>query len=392
ECSENRYSVTDACRGCIAHRCQAICPVGAITFENHKAKINSEKCIKCGICMKECPYNAIAESQPPCIRGCKAKAISLDEDKKVKIDNEKCINCGACVYECPFGAIVDKSYLLGAIKLLNESDNGKKYKVYAAIAPSIASQFNCGKIGQIVSGIKKLGFQSVIEVALGADILAYKEAKELAEKGFLLSSCCPSFVKYVEINFPDMVKHISHNVSPMIEIAKLIKKTDKTAKVIFIGPCIAKKKEFKKKEVLGIVDCVLTFEELQAFFDGMGIKVKDLPETALNNASFYGRSFAKNGGVASAIAHVLKEKGVDFEMQPEICDGIEQCKIALLKASKGKLEKNFIEGMACEGGCIGGPGCSTHGLRRRADVDNFAKQALESTMKESLKTLICSAK
>jgi [FeFe] hydrogenase (group B1/B3) len=389
ECPNNRYSVTETCRGCIAHRCQAVCPVGAITFENQKAVINPEKCVECGKCMKVCPYSAITESQRPCIRGCKAKAISLDDQKKARIDKDKCISCGACVFQCPFGAIVDKSYILNVIKLLKESAGGKNFKVYAAIAPSIVSQFSYAKIGQIVSGIKKIGFHSVVEVALGADIVAYKEAKELAQTGFLTSSCCPSFVRYVEINFPNMVQYISHNVSPMVEIAKLIKKTDKTAKVVFIGPCISKKMEFQKKGIAGIVDCVMTFEELQALFDGMDINVEELQEDVLNNASYYGRIFARNGGVSTAVAHVVKEENIDFEVKPEICDGLDQCRIALLKASKGSLDSNFIEGMACEGGCIGGAACLSHGVKNKSDIDSYARQAQESDVKDSLEVLKC---
>lgn len=389
ECPNTRFSVTETCRGCIAHRCQTVCPAGAITFENQKAKIDHEKCKECGRCMKVCPYSAITEQQRPCIRGCKAKAISLDEQKKAKIDNNKCISCGACVYQCPFGAIVDKSFTLDVIKLLRDSDGGKKFKVYAAIAPSIVSQFTYAKIGQIVSGLKKIGFHSVVEVALGADIVAYKEAKELSEKGFLTSSCCPSFVKYIESNFPEMVKSISNNVSPMVEISEVIKKTDKTAKVVFIGPCISKKMEFQRKEISGIVDCVMTFEELQALLDGMDIKVEELPEDVLNNASYFGRIFARNGGLTDAVSHVIKEENIDFNIKPEICDGLEQCRAALTKASRGNLDKNFIEGMACEGGCIGGAACLSHAVKNKSDVDNYAKQALEPGIKNSLEVIKC---
>lgn len=384
ECPTHRFSVTESCRGCIAHRCQSVCPAGAIHFVNQKAVIDHTKCRECGQCMKVCPYNAIIEQQRPCIRGCKAKAITLDDQKKAKIDQDKCVNCGACVYQCPFGAIVDKSFVLDVLRMLKESEGGKKYKVYAAIAPAIVSQFTYAKIGQIVSGLKKMGFHSVVEVALGADMVAYKEAKELAEKGFLTSSCCPSFVKYVQSQFPDMAKNISGNVSPMVEIAKIIKQTDPTAKVVFIGPCISKKMEITKKEIAGIVDGVLTFEELQAFLDGMDIKVEELPEDVLNNASYYGRIFARNGGVADAVAHVIQAENMDFELKPEICNGLDQCKIALLKASKGVLGKNFIEGMACEGGCIGGAACLSHAVKNKAIVDNYAKQALESGIHNTL--------
>lgn len=377
ECPNKRFVVTDTCRGCIAHRCQAACPAGAISFINHKAVIDHEKCKGCGQCMRACPYNAITEQERPCISACKAKAISLNEQKKADIDPDKCVRCGACVRQCPFGAIVDKSYLLDAMRMIRESDNGKKYRVYAAVAPAIASQFSYAKIGQIVTGLKKAGFNKVVEVALGADIVAYKEAEELAEKEFLTTSCCPAFVQYIRNNFPELEENISGNASPMIEIARLIKQVDQTAKVVFIGPCIAKKMEFQKEEFKGAVDCVITFEELQALFGGLDIHVEELAEEKLNDASYFGRVFARNGGVTEAVNHALAEKEIDFQVNPAICNGLEECRAALLKASKGKLDENFIEGMACVGGCAGGAACISlrNAMKNKMSIDNHAKQS-----------------
>ncbi len=383
ECPVDQYTVTGACRGCIAHRCMNACPVDAIVIENKKAMINKDKCIECGRCMNACPYKAISENTRPCMKGCKPGAISIDENKKAEISRSKCIECGACVYNCPFGAIVDRSYVLDAIRILMKAKN-EGYKVYAAIAPSIVSQFNYAKIEQVVSGLKEMGFHAVVEVALGADIVAVKEARELSEKGFLTSSCCPSFVKYVELNFPGMEKHISHTPSPMIEVSMLIKQTDSSSKVIFIGPCIGKKSEFRKKEYKGIVDCVLTFEELQAMFDGMDIDLGKLGEQSLDNASSFGRIFARSGGLTEAVGQVIREYDMDFDLDGEICDGIDQCRIALLKASKGKLNKNFIEGMVCEGGCINGSGCLHHGPGNKVEVDKYGRDALEKTSKAAI--------
>lgn len=385
ECPNHRFSVTENCRGCIAHRCQAACPAGAISFVNHKAVIDHDKCKECGQCMKACPYHAIMEQARPCIRACKAKAISLDEQKKARIDEKKCVRCGACVRQCPFGAIVDKSFLLDTVRLLKESEKGLKFKVYAAVAPAIASQFSYAKIGQIVSGLKKAGFSNVVETALGADMVADKEAQELAEKGFLTSSCCPAFVQYIKNTFPELAQNISGNVSPMVEIAKMIKQKDKNAKVVFIGPCIAKKMEFQKQEISGAVDYVITFEELQALFDGLDIHVNELSEDILNDASYYGRVFARNGGLSEAVAYSLEKQEIDFQVDSEVCDGLEECRTALLKASKGKLNRNFIEGMACVGGCIGGAACISlnHAMKNKLSVDNFAKQA-ESCLDDSV--------
>ena len=384
ECPVHKVSVTESCRGCIAHRCQNVCPRGAITIVDHRANIDHTKCVSCGRCAQVCPYGAIQERVRPCERSCKVGAISMNQDQTAEIDNGKCISCGACVYQCPFGAIVDKSYILDAIRLIRESEENRKYKVYAVIAPAISSQFAYAKIGQIVTGIKKLGFHGVVEAALGADMTAYSEAAELAEKGFLTSSCCPAFVTYVEKFFPKMAEHISHNPSPMAQIARYIKETDPTGKVVFIGPCTAKKMEFRKESVAPYVDCVITFEELQALLDSQEIEPENLEESLLDNASYYGRIFARSGGLSAAVEEALKEREIDFAVQPEICDGIEQCKVALLKAGRGLLQANFIEGMACVGGCIGGAACLTHGPKDKNEVDKYGKLAFEKGILDAL--------
>ena len=388
ECPMGGYEVTNACRGCIAHRCEEVCRKGAITFDrNQKAHIDKTKCVECGMCAKVCPYSAIANYKRPCENACKVGAISMNEDKSAKISNEKCIACGACVYQCPFGAIMDKSYILNVIDMIKKSENNTKFRLYAVVAPSISSQFTYAKLGQVITGIKKLGFFSVVEAALGADMVADNEARELEEKGFLTSSCCPAFVDYIHKKFPDMVKHISHNLSPMATIAKYIKETTPDAKIVFIGPCTAKKMEFKKPEVHPWIDSVLTFEELQALFDSRDIDITALDEDVLDNASYFGRIFARSGGLTDAVKQAMKEHGSDFEVKPVSCDGIEQCKFALLKASKNVLGANFIEGMACVNGCIGGAGCLTHGEKNKAEVDKYGKEAMEKTIKDAISLL-----
>ena len=386
ECPMGGYEVSDACRGCLAHRCEDVCKRGAIVFDHQqKAHIDKTKCVECGQCAKVCPYSAIINHKRPCERACKVKAISMSETKAASIDNSKCNSCGSCVYQCPFGAISDKSFILNVIDLIKKSENNKKFKVYAVIAPSISSQFTYAKLGQVISGIKELGFFTVVEAALGADMVAYAESKELAEKGFLTSSCCPAFVDYVQKHFPQMAEHISHNLSPAATIAKYIKKTDKDSKIVFIGPCTAKKMEFQKEEVKPYIDSVITFEELQALFDSKDIDITTLDEDVLDNASYFGRIFARSGGLADAVKQGLKEHGIeDFEYKPVACDGIEECRMALLKASKGVLPGNFIEGMACVGGCIGGAGCLTHGEKNKAEVDKYGMEAHEKTISDAI--------
>lgn len=391
ECPVGGYEVTNACRGCLAHRCEDVCKFGALSFDhNHVAHIDKTKCKECGACAKVCPYTAIVSRKRPCQNACKVKAISMNEEKAAKIDNSKCIQCGACVYQCPFGAIMDKSFILNAIDILKKgnknSENGD-YKVYAVVAPSISSQFSYAKLGQVVTGLKMLGFHDVIEAALGADMVAMAEARELSEKGILTSSCCPAFVQYIKSNFPNLVEHISHNLSPMATLAKYIKETTPNSKVIFIGPCTAKKAEAQLEKVRPYIDTVLTFEELQALFDSRDIDIQSLEEGVLDNASYFGRIFARSGGLTDAATQAMKEQNIDFTVKPVVCDGIEACRVALLKLNKGMLDGNFIEGMACIGGCIGGAGCLTHGDKNKAEVDKYGREALEKTIGDAISVL-----
>ena len=388
ECPVGGYEVTNACRGCLAHRCEDVCKFGAISFDhNHVAHIDKSKCKECGACAKVCPYTAIVSRKRPCQNACKVKAISMNEQKAATIDNHKCIQCGACVYQCPFGAIMDKSYILNVIDIIKKSENNEKYKVYAMVAPSISSQFTYAKLGQVISGLKELGFFTVVEAALGADMVAQSESRELAEKGLLTSSCCPAFVAYVKSAFPDLLKYVSHNLSPMATLAKYIKDTTPNAKIVFIGPCTAKKAEAQLDEVKPYIDAVMTFEELQALYDSKDIDITTLGEDVLDNASYFGRIFARSGGLSDAVAQGLKEQNLDFDLKAVPCDGIEACRMALLKLNKGILDGNFIEGMACIGGCIGGAGCLTHGEKNKAEVDKYGREAFEKTIGDAVSQL-----
>ena len=389
DCPAVGYQVTESCRGCLAHRCEDVCKRGAISFDHkHEAHIDKTKCVECGMCAKVCPYSAIVNRKRPCQNACKIKAISINEDNAAKIDDEKCIQCGACVYQCPFGAISAKSFIINVIDMLKRSQDNSKYKVYALVAPAIGSQMNYAKLGQVITGIKKLGFYTVVEVALGGDMVAQTESRELVEKGFLTSSCCPAFVRYVKTAFPALAPYISHNMSPMATLAKYIKEHEENVKIVFIGPCTAKKAEVQLDSVKPYVDAAITFEELQALFDSKDIDLTTLEEATLDNASYFGRIFARSGGLSDAVAEALKEQQLDeFELKACTCDGIEECKAALMRKSRNALDANFIEGMACVSGCIGGAGNLTHGEKNKAAVDQYGHEALEKTIADAVSVL-----
>ena len=383
ECPANAILVTPACRGCLVHNCREVCPKDAISIVDKHAVVDHDKCIECGKCTQACPYGALIKMVRPCMQSCKVKAISMTSEKKAKIDNDKCIMCGACVIACPFGALADKSLLLDIIRMLREAEQTGG-KIYAVVAPAIISQCRYGRIEQVVTAIKKLGFTDVVEVALGADITLYKESKEWEEKGLLTTSCCPSFVRFVEINYPELKQYVSHTPSPMIEVARLIKRSEPDAKVVFIGPCASKKMEYTLEKTGGAIDSVMSFEELQAFLDARGIETTEQEDTPLNNASFYGRIFAKSGGIIQGLLNIASEKGLD-NLKPIQMNGIEQCKVNMAKLKVGKSEFNFFEGMACEGGCLNGPLCINHGPRNMADVDKYGNEATEKTINNSVK-------
>ena len=377
ECPVTQMTVGPACRGCIATRCVHTCPKDAIHVVNHRAEIDHSKCILCGKCLNACPYGAIIKNLRPCERGCKVGAISMGEDRKASIDYSKCISCGTCTYQCPFGAIMDKSYIVDAIETLRGAQKWD-YHVYAVLAPAIMGQIAPATLGQLVTGLKQVGFHAVREVALGADMTAQAEAGELLEKKVLTTSCCPAFVDYVEKNFPQIADRVSHTPSPMVMIGRHIKQQDPKAKVIFIGPCVAKKKEFQLGKTMGAIDCVLTFEELYPLLESRGIDITTLEEAPLDEASGYGRAFASSGGVAAAVAQALKELGVkpeDFQLNAAACSGIDACKAALFKMSKGIGDVNLIEGMACEGGCVQGAGILVRSPKNQAEVAKHVKEA-----------------
>lgn len=357
-CPTKKFEVTDACRNCIAHKCQSACNFGAITYINGRAHIDPDKCKECGMCSKACPYDAIVDDMRPCKRACPTGAISFSKvDLSSEINEAKCINCGSCMAACPFGAIEDKSQIVKVVNRLVEKAN-----IYAMVAPAITGEFGVKvTYGQIKNAIKGLGFKDMAEVACGADAVTVHEANEFAqrmEKGdkYMTNSCCPGFVNYIEKIMPDQKKWISSTVSPMVATGRYIKKIDKSAIVVFIGPCTAKKNEAMREEIKDSVDYVLTFEELLALFDAFDIDPSKCEDDVVDEASIFGRGFAVGGGVTAAIEHYIHDKNINVDFKPVKVSGGAEIKKTMMMAKAGKLNGNFIEGMMCEGGCINGAG------------------------------------
>ena len=386
ECPSDGYYVSESCRGCLSHHCIDVCKRGAISFQHGRgAFIDRSLCVNCGQCAQVCPCSAIINHKLPCQNACKTNAISSAPEGYVKISHSKCIGCGACVYQCPFGAIVDRSSMLNVIEMLKKRQKDGTKKLCAVLAPAIYSQFTYAQFGQVVAGLRQMGFDMVVEAAHGADMVAKAEAKELVEKGFLLSSCCPAFVKFVRNEYPEFADNISSSLSPMATISKHIKELHPGISVVFIGPCTAKKEEIQQEHVRPYVDAVLTFEELQALFDGIGVEILSLEESQTDDmASYFGRIFARCGGLAEAVTESLKEQGFsDFDLKPVSCSGMDEVKLTLVRKAHGRLDANFIEGMACVGGCVGGAGCLTHAAQSRSLVEKYGKTAGDMTIVES---------
>lgn len=381
QCPVSRYTITESCRGCLAHRCKGSCPVDAIQVINGKASIDEQKCIECGRCHEACPYNAIVDIMRPCKKACPVDAITINEQKKAVIDNKKCIQCGACVYQCPFGAIQDKSEIVPVIRQLEKSKQPDTPSVYAIVAPAFASQFDYANLGQIITGIKQLGFKDVIEAALGADLVTIHEVEELVHHleghTYMTSSCCPAFVSFVEKKHPQVLENVSQTVSPMIATAQLIKSIDPGSIAVFIGPCIAKKVEKDLPKLKGIVDYALTFEELVALLDAKNIDLSNLAESPLDNASYYGRIFAGVGGLSKAVEATAQQLELGMTIKTLVGDGIKTCDKLLKLAKAKRLDGNFIEGMACVGGCIKGPVTMHHGVKDKKALEAYSQKALE---------------
>ncbi|MEE3392269.1 MAG: 4Fe-4S dicluster domain-containing protein [Lachnospiraceae bacterium] len=358
KCPDNKVWVTNGCQGCFDHPCQEVCPKGAVSMVNGRSFIDQSKCIKCGKCADACQYHAIIHQKRPCKEACGLNAITMDEYGRAQIDHKKCVACGMCLVSCPFAAIVDKGQIYQTIMAI-KSDT----PVYAIIAPSIAGQFGPALTSEKMRpAFKALGFAGVYEVALGADLCTIEEASDFLEEvpdklDFMVTSCCPAWVKMVQNEFPDYVKNVSMALTPMVLTARLVKKKHPDAKIAFIGPCLSKKEEASRKSIKSYVDFALTFEEVAGMFNARDINFDALPEDKpLKGSSGDGRGFAKSGGVAAAVTNLVKRDHPDIDVKVQYGNGLKECKKMMLIAKAGKYNGCLLEGMACPGGCIAGAG------------------------------------
>ncbi|WP_102337600.1 4Fe-4S dicluster domain-containing protein [Collinsella provencensis] len=390
-CEDNVYRVSpSACQACLAHPCREICPKGAITFKDKKAFIDQEKCIKCGRCAQVCPYHAIHHHVRPCAEACGMHAIGSDEHGRAEIDYEKCVSCGQCLVNCPFGAIADKSQIFQIIMAINAGD-----EVIAEVAPAFVGQFGGkGNVDKLREAFKQLGFAGMEEVALGADLCAVEEAGDFLEEvpdkiPFMGTSCCPAWSVMAKKEFPEHADCISMALTPMTLTARLIRKQHPNAKIVFVGPCSAKKLEAMRKSVKSEVDFVLTFEEMA----GM-MQAKDIEYTALEGeggdfevASADGRGFAVAGGVATAVVNAIHREHPDLKVKVANAEGLDECRKMMKLATKGKYDGYLLEGMACPGGCVAGAGTLQSIAKTTGAVKAYAKK---SSRKDATENAYCS--
>ena len=357
-CPTDQYRVTEHCQNCLAASCREVCPKDAISFVNGRSYIDLEKCIRCGKCAKACPYHAILHLERPCQAACGMDAIVSDEHGRAVINQDKCVACGMCLVSCPFGAIVDKGQIFQVIQSILKGD-----QVIAIVAPAFAGQFGKNATPErFTAAMKQLGFDRVTEVAVGADICTIEEAKDFLEKvpsqqNYMATSCCPAWHSMIYKLFPGETDKISMTLTPMVFTARLMKKEHPGCKVVFVGPCAAKKLEAIRSDIRSDVDFVLTFEELQGMFQAKKIDFAQIEDgEELCQATSAGRGFAVSGGVVQAVTDLVKQTDPDVEVKTARAEGLRECRKLMTLAKAGKYNGYLLEGMACPGGCVAGAG------------------------------------
>ena len=360
KCPDNLVVVTNRCQGCLERPCMSVCPKQAISRVNGQAYIDPEVCIRCGECISTCSFNAIIRQERPCKKACGVNAIGSDDHGRAEIDYAKCTSCGQCLVNCPFGAISDKSQIFQTIMAIKSGT-----PVYAILAPAFVGQWGPDAVPEKMHAIfSRLGFTGVYEAAIGADLCVIEEAADFLEEvpakhSFMVTSCCPSWSDLVKKMFPEMKENISVAMTPMVLTARFVKKKHPGCKVVFVGPCDAKKLEASRRTVRSDVDFVLTFEEVLGMFAAKGIDKECIPmdeAQPLQQSGADARMFAVSGGVAQSVVNAIKSIDPDREVKVAKATGLDECRKLLLMAKAGKYDGYLLEGMACPGGCVAGAG------------------------------------
>ena len=383
DCPISSYVVTDNCQNCIGKACINACNFGAIEMGRHRSHIDASKCKECGKCAQACPYHAIAALKRPCKFSCPVDAISYDENGISVINEEKCIRCGLCIHKCPFGAIGSKTFIVDVIKAIKS-----EHPVYALVAPATEGQFGENiTMNSWKKAMKAVGFTDLVEVGLGGDMTAAYEAEEWAEAykngKKMTTSCCPAFVNMIKKHYPELIDNVSTTISPMCAVSRMLKAKEPDAVTVFIGPCISKKSEVKDHAIEGNADYALTYSEIRAMMRAKGVELEE-DDNTYQESSVYGKRFANAGGVTEAVLQSLKESDDEIAATVNKCNGAAECKKALLLMKVGRLPEDFIEGMICEGGCVGGPSAFRPQASFKKNRDAIISEADERGIHENL--------
>lgn len=383
DCPISSYVVTDNCQNCLGKACISACNFGAIEKGRLRSHIDAAKCKECGKCASACPYNAIAALKRPCKFSCPVDAIHSDEDGISVIDEEKCIRCGACIHSCPFGAIGSKTSIVNVVEALKSEK-----PVFGILAPSTEGMFGADiSMQSWKNALKEVGFTDLIEAGLGGDLTTMAEGEEWFEAyqdgKKMTTSCCPGFVNMIKKHFPELEEHISTSISPMAAVSRMLKAKYKGAVTVFIGPCIAKKSEAIEHKIEGNADYAMTYSEIRAIMKVKNVELMPAEDTYQESSTF-GKRFGNSGGVTAAVLEYMKEK--DYEIDASVCkaNGAAECKKALMLLKFGKLPEDFIEGMACVGGCVGGPSAYRDQNVAKKDRDSLIDKADGRTITDNL--------